>query len=89
MSIDADPTIAAAKTSVSYIGSDGYRMEVTWGTLRLGGNSAAEGKTALLEAHRETTRLLALFGFADEAKAAAEEIHEAMAKFHASRAPAA
>lgn len=74
-----DPKLTAVKASVAYRSEDGYAMDVTWGTLQSG--SQDDAKDTLLAAHRETARLLSLFGYAEEAKTAAAEAHKAVADF--------
>lgn len=67
------PKLTRAKVTISYRADDGYSSEVTYGDLR--GDS--DPKQVLLEAHRETARLLTLFNFEAEARAIAEEAHTA------------
>lgn len=63
------PKLTRSKVTISYRADDGYSSEVTYGDLR--GDS--DPKQVLLEAHRETARLLTLFNFEAEARAIAEE----------------
>lgn len=71
-----DPKLTSAKVVVSYHADDGYRSEMTLGDLRPG---KSDPKQVLLGAHRETARLLSLFGFEAEARQIANEAHAAVA----------
>lgn len=78
-----DPKLIAAKVVIHHRADDGYRSEVCYGSLRDLDDRLA--KDALLAAHSETARLLALYGFADEAKAEANDAFAAVAAFFATR----
>lgn len=68
------PKLTSAKVTVAYKADDGYSPETTYGDLRLG---KSDPKQVLLDAHRETARLLTLFDFEAEARAIAEEAYQA------------
>lgn len=67
------PKLTASRVTISYRADDGYSSEATYGELR----GKSDPKQVLLEAHRETTRLLTLFDFEAEARAIAEEAYTA------------
>lgn len=76
----ADPTLKSASTKLVYTASDGYRCEM--------GNSsklAGSPQAALLGAFDELARVLALFGFESEARAAAESAFQRVADWRSKR----
>lgn len=73
----ADPVLTYAAVQIAYHANDGYR-----GTESIGGRGQ-DPKVAMLAALDELTRVLALFGFETEARAAAEGAFERVAAFRA------
>lgn len=76
----ADPTLKSASTKLIYTASDGYRCE-------MGNNSkhAASPQAALIGAIDELARVLALFGFEAEARAATESAFQRVAEWRKTR----
>ena len=69
------PILLTAKVTIAYRADDGYSSEVCLGDLL----KKSDPKQVLLEAHRETARLLSLFGYETDARATADEAHAAVA----------
>lgn len=83
-----EPKLKRARVTVAYTSDDGYSMES-----RFFGGPRNPSCTAPLEclrdAHRETARLLALFGRPDLATESTAEAVEAIAQWRAARREAA
>lgn len=62
------PTLKSTSVRIAYSSSDGYRAESGYGS-----SKAATPRDALVGAIDELARILALFGFEDEARAAVED----------------
>jgi hypothetical protein len=62
------PTIKSASVRIAYSSSDGYRAETGFGS-----NRAPTPQAAMLDAIDELARILALFGFGDDAQAAVSD----------------
>lgn len=75
-----DPVLKKTRVTVAYTASDGYRFEFG---VKSGDGTDAPAQNALLEAIDELARLLALFGFKEQAKARVDEAFERVAKFRA------
>lgn len=84
-----DPTLKRTKVSIAYTSSDGYRMEFdaktspTHKNLRTG--EPVPPEDAMLAAVEELSRILALFGFADEARARFDKAATSVATWRAAR----
>lgn len=75
----SDPKLKSASVRMIYTSTDGYRAETGFSS-----RQAATPQEALLGAIDELARVLALFGFADEAQAA---VTDACERVKAHRAP--
>lgn len=81
----ADPTLKSVHVAIKYSASDGYRSEV--GIVAGPRNpKCLDPLIGLQHAHRETARILALFGRPDLAEAATKEAVQAVAEFRANQA---
>ena len=81
----ADPKLKSASVTIKYSSDDGYRMEEGYS----GGPRnprCPDPVAALRDAHRETARLLALFGFQDMAIEATAEAVNAVSEWRAQSA---
>lgn len=76
----SDPKLKSCSVRITYSATDGYRSEVGFGS-----NRASSPHAALLDAIDELARVLALFGFADEACTA---VAQACNRVNADRSPA-
>lgn len=83
----ADPKLKSVSVTIKYSSDDGYGMEAGFsGGPRNPRNP--DPVAALREAHRETARLLALFGFQDMAIEATAEAVNAVSEWRAQSAAA-
>lgn len=84
-----DPTLKRTKTSIAYTSSDGYRMEFDAKASPTSKNTRTGEPVPLheplLAAVEELSRILALFGFADEAKARFDKAATNIAAWRAAR----
>ncbi len=79
----ADPKIVKSSVVIKYRATDGYSADTAFGGGR--GASTVAAHQPLLDAYAELARLLALFGYEEEARAAAEERIKAVADWRAER----
>lgn len=76
----ADPKLVTTAASISYRADDGYSSQESFKT-----EPGSPPHAALLHAHAESARLLALFGFEQEAREAAEARFKAVQLWRAER----
>ena len=76
----ADPTLKSTSVQIMYSADDGYRSEVGFGS-----NRAATPQGALIGGIEELARVLALFGFEAEAKAAVDGAFQRVSQWRATR----
>lgn len=76
----ADPTLKSTSVQIKYTASDGYRSEVGFGS-----NRSATPQAALIGSIEELARVLALFGFEAEARAAVDASFARVAEWRANR----
>lgn len=80
-----DPKLIKSKVLISYQADDGYFAELTYSTIA---RRKEDPKGALLEGITEAARLLALFGFEDQARAGVEAAFARVKEFKEQRAQA-
>jgi hypothetical protein len=77
----SDPTLKRARVTIAYTGSDGYRSEFS---CKGGAGAVASPEKAMLASIDELARLLALFGFENQARETVEQaftrVRESLAK---------
>lgn len=78
----AGPTLKSVNVDIKYSSTDGHRSEVGF-TAGPRNPRCPDPLIGLQEAHRETARLLALFGRPDLAQAATEDAVRAVAEWRA------
>ena len=76
----ADPKLTAVSVIVRYVSDDGHRSEATYRN-----TTKQKPEDALVEGVQEVARLLALFGFEAEAKAAFEGALQRVADWKVAR----
>lgn len=77
----ADPTLKSASVQINYTGSDGYRSEVGFSSTR----TKAAPHLVLVEGLEELARVLALFGYETDARAAVDAACKRVAERRANR----
>lgn len=77
----SDPKLTRVRVTIAYSSSDGYFSESTMSSSA----SNAHASGTLLEAIDELSRIAALFGFGDEAKAKFDGAQKRVAEFHKQR----